>query len=174
MPKRKKTSAALRDSPPNTAKNNRSGKLSQKLESTQEEQEARRWQLKQENDLLDRSEARLVEAENRRKTRSVTRREKENASEHVASTPPRRPADHAGDGKTEGRKPWETLVIGVNLGDGLSRLEYKDREILQQRFILAHYEKNSPSGAEHHQRLLDELIQERREMEQDEDNHLPA
>lgn len=175
MPNSKKTGAAPRDSSPKTAKSKRSGKLNERRELTREEHEARRLRLKQQNDLLDRSEARLAEAENHRKTRSATRREREIASEQIADAPSQRPANPAeDDGKTEVRKPWETLVIGVNLGDGLSRLEYKDREIMQQRFILAHYETNSPNDVEHHQKLLEELIQEREEMEADEDNHLPA
>ncbi|KAI1492692.1 hypothetical protein F5X96DRAFT_677553 [Biscogniauxia mediterranea] len=70
------------------------------------------------------------------------------------------------------RKPWETLVIG-DLGQNLSYIEEKNREIEQQKFIVKHYEENSPHQAQHHRRLLRQLMQERAEMDDDEENNLP-
>ncbi|KAI0598469.1 hypothetical protein F4775DRAFT_601359 [Biscogniauxia sp. FL1348] len=76
------------------------------------------------------------------------------------------------EGDISVRKPWETLVIG-DLGQNLSYIEEKNREIEQQRFIVKHYEENSPHQAQHHRRLLGQLMQERAEMDDNEENNLP-
>ncbi|KAI3324856.1 hypothetical protein HD806DRAFT_543434 [Xylariaceae sp. AK1471] len=70
------------------------------------------------------------------------------------------------------RKPWESLVIG-SLGENLSHIERKDREIEQQRYIVRFYEEHSPDQVEHNSRILDRLIQERGEMEDNEENNMP-
>ncbi|KAI0466155.1 hypothetical protein F4859DRAFT_519350 [Xylaria cf. heliscus] len=70
------------------------------------------------------------------------------------------------------RKPWESLVIG-NLGENLSHIERKNREIEQQRFIVHHHEENSPHQVEHNRRILDQLIEDRNNMEDNEENNLP-
>ncbi|KAI1823207.1 hypothetical protein F4861DRAFT_549970 [Xylaria intraflava] len=70
------------------------------------------------------------------------------------------------------RKPWETLVVG-RLGENLSRIEWKDREIEQRRFIVKHHEKHSPHQVAHNKRILDRLIRERSEMEDNEENNMP-
>lgn len=105
----------------------------------------------------------------RRETRSMTKRRKrgQETEEQPHTLAPTDTVD------MEERKPWETLVIG-DLGHNLSYIEEKDREISQQRYILEHHEKNSPGQAEHHRHLLDELIQEKLQMEGDEENYLPA
>ncbi|KAJ8127397.1 hypothetical protein O1611_g6239 [Lasiodiplodia mahajangana] len=91
-------------------------------------------------------------------------------TEASASTSLQGPPPAAGDG--QGRKTWETLVIG-NLGENLSRIERKNREIEQQRFIVKHHEKHSPHQVEHNRRILDRLIEERNEMEDNEENNMP-
>ncbi|KAI0126647.1 hypothetical protein BJ170DRAFT_724154 [Xylariales sp. AK1849] len=89
------------------------------------------------------------------------------------------------EGKTEGetnkqhsqpeeRKPWETLLIGASLGENLSKIEYKDRQILQQSFILEWTEKNEPGSISIQRNVLKTLIQERAEMENTDENNLPA
>ncbi|KAK7757953.1 hypothetical protein SLS62_000331 [Diatrype stigma] len=108
--------------------------------------------------------------ETRRVTRSTTKRWKRD--EMKEDQPQTLGSGETGDVKS--RKPWETIVLGVDLGDNLSYIEEKDREILQRRYIIEHYEKESPGQVAHHKWLLDELIQERAEMEDDEENHLPA
>ncbi|KAI1131839.1 hypothetical protein F5Y10DRAFT_36032 [Nemania abortiva] len=70
------------------------------------------------------------------------------------------------------RKPWESLVIG-SLGENLSRIERKNREIEQQRFIVKHHEEHSPHQVEHNRRILDRLIDERSKMEDNEENNMP-
>ncbi|KAI1500138.1 hypothetical protein F5X99DRAFT_419394 [Biscogniauxia marginata] len=70
------------------------------------------------------------------------------------------------------RKPWESLVIG-DLGENLSYIEEKDREIEQQRFIVKHCEENSPHQVDHHRKLLEQLIQERGDMKDDKENNMP-
>ncbi|KAI2625961.1 hypothetical protein GGS26DRAFT_592740 [Hypomontagnella submonticulosa] len=62
------------------------------------------------------------------------------------------------------QKPWETVVIG-SLGENLSRIERKNREIAQQRYIVKHHEENSPHQVPHNQKVLEELIQEREQRE---------
>ena len=54
-------------------------------------------------------------------------------------------------------EPWETLVIGAHLGDNLSKIEYKDREILQQKFIVEWTTRCEPNSTEAQQQLLEEL-----------------
>ncbi|KAI0442009.1 hypothetical protein F4803DRAFT_562671 [Xylaria telfairii] len=72
----------------------------------------------------------------------------------------------------QGRKPWESLVIG-NLGENLSRIERKTREIEQQRFIVRYHEENSPHQVKHNRRILEQLIEERNNMEDNEENNMP-
>ncbi|KAI1326162.1 hypothetical protein F5Y16DRAFT_422091 [Xylariaceae sp. FL0255] len=69
-------------------------------------------------------------------------------------------------------KPWESLVIG-SVGDDLSNIERKDREIEQQRFIVAHYERNSPHQVAHNRAILDRLIEEREHLSGIEENYMP-
>lgn len=71
------------------------------------------------------------------------------------------------------RKPWETLVIGCDLGHNLSHIERKDREIEQYRYIVRYHEEHSPDEVAHKQRVLDGLIRERSEMEDNEENNMP-
>ncbi|KAI0533655.1 hypothetical protein GGR58DRAFT_516767 [Xylaria digitata] len=70
------------------------------------------------------------------------------------------------------RKPWESLVIG-DLGENLSHIERKNREIEQQSFIVQFHEEHSPHQVEHNRRILNRLIQERAEMEDNEENNMP-
>ncbi|KAJ2986663.1 hypothetical protein NUW58_g4919 [Xylaria curta] len=72
----------------------------------------------------------------------------------------------------QNRKPWESLVIG-NLGENLSHIERKDREIEQQRFIVRYHEEHSPSQVDHNMRILDRLCEERSEMKDNEENNMP-
>ncbi|KAI1454548.1 hypothetical protein F4805DRAFT_460621 [Annulohypoxylon moriforme] len=74
---------------------------------------------------------------------------------------------------TKERKPWETLVIGCDLGYNLSHIETKDREIEQYRYIVKYYQENSPDEVVHKQKVLDRLITERLEMEDNEENNMP-
>ncbi|KAI8950591.1 hypothetical protein F4801DRAFT_339835 [Xylaria longipes] len=70
------------------------------------------------------------------------------------------------------RKPWESLVIG-NLGENLSHIERKNREIEQQRFIVHHHEENSKYQVRHNRRILNRLVAERNNMEDNEENNMP-
>ncbi|KAI1353426.1 hypothetical protein F5Y01DRAFT_303371 [Xylaria sp. FL0043] len=70
------------------------------------------------------------------------------------------------------RKPWESLVIG-SLGENLSHIERKNREIEQQRFIVKFHEENSPHQVNHNRTILNRLIRERAEMEDNEENNMP-
>jgi hypothetical protein len=72
------------------------------------------------------------------------------------------------------RKPWETFVIGANLGDNLSRIEHKNRQILQQKFVLEWSKKNEPGSVSTQQDVLAALTAERVDMEDNEENNLPA
>ena len=151
-----------------------SGRVEGLIEANREQHEARKRRKKQEHDLLDRTAALIAESDNRRRTRSAVRREKEMEKEakQVSDTPPLVPAPATASGDKEAeRKPWETTVIGASLGSGLTRLQYKDRQILQRRFIIAHHEKNSPENVAHNRRILEDLIQEREAMEGDEESH---
>ncbi|KAK8104153.1 uncharacterized protein PG998_011186 [Apiospora kogelbergensis] len=67
-------------------------------------------------------------------------------------------------------KPWETLVVGANLGSNLSRIEYKDREILQQEYIVSWHEKHQPSAAQHQITVLAKLVEERAKMRDTHEN----
>ncbi|KAI0383546.1 hypothetical protein F5Y04DRAFT_287266 [Hypomontagnella monticulosa] len=69
-------------------------------------------------------------------------------------------------------KPWETLVIG-DLGENLSRIETKNREIARQWYIVKYHEKNSPHEVPHNQEFLEELLQERSEIVDNEENNMP-
>ncbi|KAH9892049.1 hypothetical protein F4778DRAFT_321221 [Xylariomycetidae sp. FL2044] len=69
-------------------------------------------------------------------------------------------------------KPWETIVIG-DLGENLSYIETKDREIERQRYIVRYHQENSPEQVHHNQRILEELIREREGMEDNEENNMP-
>ncbi|XXH03021.1 hypothetical protein Hte_009411 [Hypoxylon texense] len=71
------------------------------------------------------------------------------------------------------QKPWETIVIGADLGVNLSHIEAKNREIAQQRYVIEHDKKHSPEQVAHQQMLLDELIKEREEMPDNEENNMP-
>ncbi|KAI1772602.1 hypothetical protein F4818DRAFT_133400 [Hypoxylon cercidicola] len=71
------------------------------------------------------------------------------------------------------RKPWESIVIGADLGENLSHIETKNREIAQQRYIIEYHEKHSPHEVPHQQTLLEELIRERAEMPDNEENKMP-
>ncbi|KAI0861301.1 hypothetical protein F4860DRAFT_514075 [Xylaria cubensis] len=82
-----------------------------------------------------------------------------------------------GDGKkmgaeSEKRKPWESLVVG-KLGENLSHIERKNREIEQQRFIVRYHEENSPHQVKHNRRILDRLIEDRMHMKDNEENNMP-
>ncbi|KAI1421525.1 hypothetical protein F5Y12DRAFT_718383 [Xylaria sp. FL1777] len=70
------------------------------------------------------------------------------------------------------RKPWESLVIG-SVGENLSRIEQKNREIEQQKFIVQFHEEHSPHQVEHNRRILNQLIQERAEMADNKENNMP-
>ncbi|KAI0178535.1 hypothetical protein GGR52DRAFT_578828 [Hypoxylon sp. FL1284] len=72
-----------------------------------------------------------------------------------------------------GRKPWETTVIGTELGENLSRIEAKNREIAQQRYIVRYHEQHSPHQVPRQQTLLEELLREREEMPDTEENNMP-
>ncbi|KAI1209763.1 uncharacterized protein F4807DRAFT_89283 [Annulohypoxylon truncatum] len=74
---------------------------------------------------------------------------------------------------TQERKPWETLVIGCDLGYNLSHIETKDREIEQHRYIVKYHQEHSPDEVAHNQKVLDRLIKERSEMENNEENNMP-
>ncbi|OTA87882.1 hypothetical protein M434DRAFT_15257 [Hypoxylon sp. CO27-5] len=70
------------------------------------------------------------------------------------------------------RKPWETIAIG-HLGDNLSYIEKKDREIERHRYIVQYHEKHSPHQVAHNRVILERLIKERSEMEDNEENNMP-
>ncbi|KAI1138274.1 hypothetical protein F5Y05DRAFT_404448 [Hypoxylon sp. FL0543] len=70
------------------------------------------------------------------------------------------------------RKPWETIAIG-HLGDNLSYIEIKDREIERHRYIVKYHEKHSPHQVAHNQVILERLIKERSELEDNEENNMP-
>ncbi|KAI1368266.1 hypothetical protein F5Y08DRAFT_326080 [Xylaria arbuscula] len=72
----------------------------------------------------------------------------------------------------QGRKPWESLVVG-SLGENLSHIERKNREIEQQKFIVRYHEEHSPNEVDHNRRILDQLIQDRAQMEDNEENNMP-
>ncbi|KAI0396484.1 hypothetical protein F5Y17DRAFT_472544 [Xylariaceae sp. FL0594] len=77
-----------------------------------------------------------------------------------------------GSDKAYEKKPWESLTIG-SLGENLSHIERKDREIEQQRFIVRHHQEHSPHQVEHNMRILNRLIGEREQMEGNEENNMP-
>ncbi|KAI1375453.1 hypothetical protein F4677DRAFT_138290 [Hypoxylon crocopeplum] len=74
--------------------------------------------------------------------------------------------------ETPERKPWETIVIG-DLGDNLSFIERKDRQIEQQRYILKYHEEHSPHQVPHNKIILEKLVRERAEMADNEENNMP-
>ncbi|KAI1737726.1 hypothetical protein F4680DRAFT_460283 [Xylaria scruposa] len=76
------------------------------------------------------------------------------------------------EAEREKRKPWESLVVG-RLGENLSHIQRKDREIEQQRFIVRYHEENSPHQVEHNRRILNQLIEDRINMEDNEENNMP-
>lgn len=96
--------------------------------------------------------------------------QREIRAEGNASESPQEPPASTPNNKE--REPWESLVIG-NLGENLSLIERKDREIKQQRFIVQYHEKNSPHQVEHNRKILDRLVQERDQMEDKEENNIP-
>ncbi|KAK8043693.1 hypothetical protein PG993_006123 [Apiospora rasikravindrae] len=75
--------------------------------------------------------------------------------------------------ETKNAKPWETLVVGANLGENLSRIEYKDREILQQEFIANWHEKRQPDAVQHQHTVLAQLVEERAKMKNTRENTTP-
>lgn len=145
----------------------RGGQIGKRLEAMRSQHALRRLLTKYHYDLEDRNEDEAALEVGRSRSSSNTggaKRGEEKAKEYQS---------HTDATDIEGGNPWETLVIGGDLGENLSFIEEKDREILQQRYILEHHEKNSPDQVDHHKRLLDELIKERAEMGDDEDNYLP-
>lgn len=80
------------------------------------------------------------------------------------------PIDDLKEDESQVLKPWETLVVGANLGSNLSRIEYKDREILQQEYIVDWYEKHQPIVAQHQITVLAELVEERAKMKDTHEN----
>ncbi|KAF2971008.1 hypothetical protein GQX73_g2573 [Xylaria multiplex] len=74
--------------------------------------------------------------------------------------------------ESQERKPWESLVIG-DLGENLSHIERKNREIEQQRFIVQFHEEHSPHQVDHNKNILNQLIRERAEMDDNEENNMP-
>ncbi|KAI1812937.1 hypothetical protein GGS20DRAFT_508658 [Poronia punctata] len=70
------------------------------------------------------------------------------------------------------RKPWETLAIG-NLGENLSHIQRKDREIEQQRYIVQYHRQHSPRQVEHNEVILNRLLLEREQMEDNDENNMP-
>ncbi|OTB00731.1 hypothetical protein M426DRAFT_15216 [Hypoxylon sp. CI-4A] len=53
------------------------------------------------------------------------------------------------------RKPWETLIID-DLGENLSFIEEKNREIERHQYIVNYYKEHSPDQVAHNQRILDQ------------------
>ncbi|KAI8623747.1 hypothetical protein F5Y19DRAFT_491967 [Xylariaceae sp. FL1651] len=82
------------------------------------------------------------------------------------------PRQLASTPKLRERKPWESLVIG-NVGENLSHIERKDREIEQQMYIVQFHEEHSPHQVEHNKRILSRLMRERHQMEDNEENNMP-
>jgi len=78
------------------------------------------------------------------------------------------PSPIAGIGE---KKPWESLAIG-NLGENLSHIERKDREIEQQKYIVQYHHEKSPHQVEHNMRILNRLMLEREQMEDSEENNM--
>ncbi|KAI0160556.1 hypothetical protein GGR57DRAFT_499237 [Xylariaceae sp. FL1272] len=71
------------------------------------------------------------------------------------------------------RKPWETIAYSISLGENLSLIEEKDREIEQERYIVEYCEKRSSNQVECHKKLLSRLIEERAQMDENAENHMP-
>ncbi|KAI1854437.1 hypothetical protein JX265_012471 [Neoarthrinium moseri] len=71
-----------------------------------------------------------------------------------------------------GRKPWETLVIGADLGENLSKIEYKNRRILQQQFIIRWSEQNEPDGLKFRKEVLNALLEDKAKLEEDQESYL--
>ncbi|KAI1264898.1 hypothetical protein F5Y18DRAFT_417445 [Xylariaceae sp. FL1019] len=71
------------------------------------------------------------------------------------------------------RKPWETIAYGISLGENLSHIEEKDRQIEQERYIVEYCERQSPNQVECHKKLLSQLVEERAQMSENAENHMP-
>ncbi|KAI1091810.1 hypothetical protein F5B19DRAFT_249319 [Rostrohypoxylon terebratum] len=95
------------------------------------------------------------------------------AVEEKATNPNEDDPEATGANETHEQKPWETLVIGYGIGENLSHIQRKDREIEQHRFIVRYHQEHSPHEVAHNQKVLDTLIKERSEMEDNEENNMP-
>ena len=131
---------------------------------------------------------RMSESEQRARERRRTRFQLRHAKKSSDNTPEvvgdqTEVTAEAGDGgpseqvpidivEIQERKPWESLVVG-NLGDNLSHIERKNREIEQQRFIVQFHEEHSPDEVGHNRRILGQLIRESAQMEDNEENNMP-
>ncbi|KAK8075105.1 hypothetical protein PG997_009768 [Apiospora hydei] len=133
------------------------------------------WALRMRSRLQDNSHSILAQQANRYEAVAV------HSSCHVADVvgtaaqsagnPSASPAPIGAPRKeTKNPKPWETLVVGANLGENLSRIEYKDREILQQEFIVKWHEKHQPDAAQHQRTVLAQLVEERAKMKNTHEN----
>ncbi|KAI0473604.1 hypothetical protein GGR56DRAFT_676087 [Xylariaceae sp. FL0804] len=146
------------------------------------------WEAREERRLRFMAETNLRRAEQRGETGVVEEEPTATASATVTQEetiaepePPTSTAQGEADRAEEAtgaeepwaeRKPWESIVIG-DLGENLSYIQEKDREIERQRFIVRYHEEHSPGQVAHQQRLLDELTRQRAAMEDNEENNLP-
>ncbi|KAI0400790.1 hypothetical protein F4802DRAFT_609862 [Xylaria palmicola] len=124
--------------------------------------ERRRARFLLQRQLWDEEQGNTKGADNKTQTTEI----ETGAGVSESSQPPVAEAD------SQTRKPWESLVIG-NLGENLSRIERKNREIEQQRFIVKYHEEHSPHQVRHNRRILDRLVEERSKMENNEENNMP-
>lgn len=96
--------------------------------------------------------------------------------EESATVPTDTPAAIDEESKEENgrdRKHWETLVVGASLGENLSRIEYKDLEILQQEYIVKWHEKHQPDAVQHQNAILAQLVTKRAKMKNTHENITP-
>lgn len=97
-------------------------------------------------------------------------------TEEAATVPADKPApvdDELKVEKDREPKPWETLVVGASLGENLSRIEHKDREILQQEYIVKWHEKHQPDAVQHQRTILVQLVNKRAKMKDTHENTTP-
>ncbi|KAK7985270.1 hypothetical protein PG988_002892 [Apiospora saccharicola] len=97
-------------------------------------------------------------------------------AEESATVPTDTPEPIKGESNEENdrdRQPWETLVVGASLGENLSRIEYKDREILQQEYIVKWHEKHQPDAVQHQNTILARLVDKRAKMKNTHENTTP-
>lgn len=140
-----------------------------KFHTAQELHKPRRLRTRHRQDSESHSEDKATIEPNRRLNRTIAREQEKKGDQNTMNQ------EHTPESaETVERKPWETLIIGADLGQNLSYIEEKDREILQQRYMLEHHKKHSPGQVGHHEKLLEELIYERAQMVGDEGNFLPA